>query len=469
VSGVHRPGVTAPATTVRPRPLVPAGVDDVPAPARLPATGALVAAGLGLVAVLVPALVIGGGHPTAVPSGLPRAGVLVEWGLPVAELAARIASLATVGSLLFAAVLLPGSGRRLPAASARAVRGASRWALAWAGTSALSALLTLSRLIGVPPASLSGTSVWSYVTDVASGRAAVVVVAAAGVLALAAPRCTRPAPAAVLLAVALTALVVPAVLTGHSAAANDHLLAVTNLSLHVVTAAVWVGGLVALLRYGRGADDLGPAAGRFSAMALVCFLATSASGLLAAWLVLGGGTGALETVTGSGYGWLLAAKTAALVALGVLGRHHRRSTLPAVRAGRPRSFRRFAAVEAAVMMTTIALAVALSASPPPAPSSQPAPPGSGIEDMTGHDHGRLSVTVLVDEDRFHVSAPVAPGSRVTVHNATSTEVTITASDGTFDIVVPGRTLTTFPAPDEAGSYPFSSRHSPAFTGVLVVR
>jgi putative copper resistance protein D len=186
-------------------------------------------------------------------------------------------------------------------------------------------------------------------------------------------------------------------------------------------------------------------------------------------------------VSGTGYGWLLAGKAVALVALGVFGRHHRRTTLAAVRAGHPRSFRRFAAVEAAIMLTTIALAVALSTSPPPAlgppaapvqPAAQgapPASPGSEVEDMAGHDHGKLSVTVLVGETRFHVSAPVAAGSRVTVHNATTTEVTITAADGTFDVVIPGRTLMTFAAPDERGSFPFFSHHSRTFTGVLVVR
>ncbi|WP_324276689.1 hypothetical protein [Blastococcus brunescens] len=89
--------------------------------------------------------------------------------------------------------------------------------------------------------------------------------------------------------------------------------------------------------------------------------------------------------------------------------------------------------------------------------------------MAGHDHGDLSVTVLIDETRFHVSAAVRPGASVTVHNPTRTEVTITAVDGSFDVVVPSGTLMTFRAPDEPGSYPFESRHSASFTGVLVVR
>jgi len=89
--------------------------------------------------------------------------------------------------------------------------------------------------------------------------------------------------------------------------------------------------------------------------------------------------------------------------------------------------------------------------------------------MAGHDHGELSVAVLIDGDRFHVAGPVAAGSRVTVHNAGDIEVTITAADGSFDVVVPPHALLTFPAPEAAGSYPFVSRHSSSFADVLEVR
>jgi putative copper resistance protein D len=88
--------------------------------------------------------------------------------------------------------------------------------------------------------------------------------------------------------------------------------------------------------------------------------------------------------------------------------------------------------------------------------------------MSGHDHGDLTVGVLLDEARFHVSGPVAAGSLVTVHNSTATEMSITAVDGSFDVVVPPHALMTFPAPDEPGSYPFTSRHSASFADVLVV-
>jgi len=446
---------------------------------RFSAPGVVTAGSVGLVAVLVLALAVGGSGPSDVGAGLDQAGPLVDRGLPVARLATRIAALGTVGALLFEAVLRPAR-TGLPDAPRPALRAASVWATAWAATTAVHALLTLAQLVG---ATITLEAVRIFVADTAAGRAALVVLAASVLVALFTRRTSGRAGTGLLLVVALAGLVVPVVLTGHSAAADDHVLAVTNLSVHVVAASVWVGGLLALLVHGRDRAVLAPAAARFSAVALVCFLATGCSGLLAAWLALRSGPDGLSAALGTGYGTLLVAKTVALTALGVFGRHHRRRTLPLLRAGARRGFRRFAAVEAAVMLATVALAVALSSSPPPAAAGTTAPavgaaptaPEAGAAEqpaadpMAGHDHGELSVAVLIDETRFHVAGPVDAGSRVTVHNATGTEVTITATDGSFDVVVPGHALMTFEAPDEPASYPFASRHSPSFADVLVVR
>jgi putative copper resistance protein D len=389
----------------------------------------------------------------------------VEVAVAGARFAVRVAALGTVGALLYAAVLRTAPP---PASSRRALRAASLWATVWAATTAIHALLTLTQLVG---GAVTVAALRTFATDLAAGRAAVVVLALAVVVAAAARRCRTAGGARALLAVAVAGLVVPVVLTGHSATADDHVLAVTNLGVHVVAASVWIGGLLALLVHGR--DEPAPAAARFSAVALGCFMATAASGLLAAWLVLSD-AGGPAAVLGSGYGWLLLAKTAALVVLGVFGLQHRRRTLPRLRAGHPGSFRRFAVAEMGVMLATVALAVALSASPPPAaaaPAPGPTAPtvSAGAEAMAGHDHGELSVTVLIDETRFHVAGPVEAGARVTVHNATATEVTITADDDSFDVVVPGHALITFEAPDEPGTYRFGSRHAASFTDVLVVR
>jgi putative copper resistance protein D len=342
----------------------------------------------------------------------------------------------------------------------------------------LQAVLTLSQVVGTSPTALTWSAAETFVNDLPAGRSTVVVLVAATVIGVLAWRSTRPATAAALLLLAGGALVVPAVLTGHSAAADNHLLAVTNLALHVVAAAVWVGGLVALIVHGRRTDEVVTASARFSRVALACFVVSGASGLLAAWLILAGRPGGFGAVLGTGYGWLLTLKLLALLALGTFGWQHRRRTLPALRDRQPGAFHRFAVAEAAVMLATIAVAVALAASPPPpateASTAGPAPTAAAAEDapaadpMAGHDHGDLSVGVLIDDTRFHVPSPVDPGSTVTVFNSSDTAATITADDGSFDVDVPAHALVTFPAPDEPGSYDFGSRTATGYRDVLVV-
>lgn len=436
---------------------------------------AALAAAVALLGLLFWALAVGSGEPVAGATGLPGAGRIVEWGLPVATLAGRVAAVGTVGTLLFAAVLLPGRGTALPAQSRRALRAASSWALGWAAATTIGALLALSRLLGTAPTSVSWASLRVFVEDTGAGRAALLGVAVAVVVAATAPRCTVTG-ARSLLVLALSALVLPVVLSGHSSAAEDHLLAVTILGVHVVAATAWIGGLLALLVHGRGAGALPATAARFSRLALGAFLATAVSGVFAAWVVLGG-SGPLLDALGTGYGALLIAKTAGLLLLGLLGWQHRRRTLPRLRAGDGRAFRRFAAGEVLVMLATVALAVALAASPPPAGATATGPASgaaagttapAAADPMAGHDHGELSVGVLVDDERFHVARPVVAGSRVTVFNGSDAEVTLTAADGSFDLAVPSRTLTTFLAPREPGEYGFTSAHSASFADVLVV-
>jgi putative copper export protein len=458
-------------TTAPPRPAPTRTAAPAARPRPLPRV-LLWAGAAGLAAVLVLALVVGGARPS---SGLASAGPFVDWGRPVASLASRIAALGTMGALLFAGALLP---RPDAAPWQRAMRAASGWALAWAAATLATAWLTLSELVGVGPLSLPVSAAGTFVSDLPAGRAALTTLTAALSIALAAAFRPGVDSARFLLLVAGMGLVVPAVLTGHSASAANHMLAVNNLAVHVVTAAVWVGGLVALVAFGRGTGVLGPAAARFSAVALWCFVLMGVSGVLASWLVLGGDGGTLLAALGTGYGVLLLGKTAGLLALGGFGWWHRRRTLPGLRAGSAGAFRRFAVVEAAVMLATVALAVGLAASPPPAAvapdvprAAAPADPGRAepaADPMAGHDHGDLSVAVLVDATRFHVAGPVEAGSRVTVFNSGSAEVTLTADDGSFDVVVPAGALMTFAAPAEPGDHAFGSRHSGSFQDVLVV-
>jgi putative copper resistance protein D len=122
---------------------------------------------------------------------------------------------------------------------------------------------------------------------------------------------------------------------------------------------VWVGGLAALVAQ-RGRPSLAVAVPRFSALALLCFVAVAASGSVATWTRLPG----LADLWTTGYGGLLLAKASLLVALGAAGFLHRRRTVAAVVGGAPGAFARLAAAEVGLMTLALGLAVALTRTSP---------------------------------------------------------------------------------------------------------
>ena len=344
------------ATTPRPAPR--------PTPGRDPAAVllAIAAALTGATAVLVVALVLG--RAGAAPG---TAGALTVWGLPIARLVMDVAALGTIGLLLLGGFLLPAERERLAQPARAVVRTSVWWALAWAGSAVVTGALTMSDIAGRPVTEvLTPQAVRTFAGSTSQGRALVLVVGLATVLALCARR-TRTVNDAWLLLVLAALTVVPPALTGHSADAAGHDLATLSLVLHMLAASAWVGGLGALVIYGRGAAASGPTPSRYSQLAFGCYLLVGVSGLVNATIRLGGWPGAVGELFGSRYGWLLLGKLAAFVILGGFGWWHRSSTLPALAGGRPAAFARFATVELVVTLLAVALAVALSRSPTPVP------------------------------------------------------------------------------------------------------
>ncbi|MGW4498731.1 cytochrome c oxidase assembly protein [Micromonospora sp. NPDC004336] len=310
------------------------------------------------VAVLLLGLRAGEALTTAIP-GLPDPGPVTTWGLPVLRLLADGLATLAVGMAVTAAFLLPGDGRSVSPYGWLLLRRASAAAGAWAATAAALIVLTVSDLLGVPVDELTPATVVSFASSISQGQALLLqagLALAAAVLARAGV--SRGLAAAVAL-VALVALLPPA-FTGHAAGAGNHQIAVTSLALHVVAAALWVGGLAALLMV-RRSRQLADAAGRYSRLALGCCTAVAVSGAASAAVRLG----TPAELWQSRYGWLVLGKLGALVVLGALGAVHRSRTLPALRAGRRDAFGRLAAGELVVFAATVALAVALSRSPTP--------------------------------------------------------------------------------------------------------
>ena len=475
--------------------------------------------------MLVVALLVGGGAPAPSPAGLPDAGAVTGWGLPVAHLAVRSLAVLTIGQLVFVALLVPATRTGPSAGALRALRGSAWTSAGWLVAEAVALVLTVSTVYGAPVSRLSTQAVAAAVTELTVGRVSLAVallltLVAGGSAALARrPSRRTRAGATLLLLTAAVAAVVPGIFAGHPAAAGNHVAAVLALSVHVLAASLWVGGLTALLLHGRRGFESVTVVRRFSTLALGCVLLLVLSGVGSALLVAGPPS---WSWVGEGWVRLLAAKTVLLVALALMGARHRRTTLPALSAGRPRAFVRLAAGEVVVMALAVTVSVALGTSAAPTPPAPPAtgaaapagstgpaagdpapevpagdaaPEGDGpvsaseqergdepvVEDMSGHDHGDLSVTVLVDAERFHVSAAVRPGQPVTVYNSSDVDATLTSVDGTggtadgsaFDVDVPARTFISFEAPDQEGDYAFVSRPGGAavdgFAATLPVR
>ncbi|MEV8637983.1 cytochrome c oxidase assembly protein [Streptosporangium sp. NPDC051023] len=297
-------------------------------------------------------------------AGLPDEGPFTRWGLPLAKLAMDGAAVLTVGALLMAVVLLPNSDGKLGAAARRWVGVASGAAFCWALAAAATLLFRVSTALGTPvtemfgggPAELAGLVVGSP-----WGVGLAVVVALTAVAGLLARRTVTAGGGALLLTLALTALLPPA-LTGHAASSPDHDLASTAVALHLMALSVWVGGLAVLCWHTLGGwPEPATAAERFSRAALWCYLAVALSGLFAAMARL---SSPAELVT-EPYGLLVLVKCALLAVLGLFGHLHRRRTLPLLNRGESGAFARLAGGEVALMCATVGVAVALSESPPP--------------------------------------------------------------------------------------------------------
>nr|WP_279672172.1 bifunctional copper resistance protein CopD/cytochrome c oxidase assembly protein [Flexivirga meconopsidis] len=115
-------------------------------------------------------------------------------------------------------------------------------------------------------------------------------------------------------------------------------------------------------RLGKGAADV---IARFSVIATWCYVAVGLSGLLNAWIRLGG-FGGLD----SKYGVVILAKIVALLGLGVFGWFQRQRVVDRLRADggstpARSAFVRLALVEALVMGVAVGLGAALSRSEPP--------------------------------------------------------------------------------------------------------
>ncbi len=308
-------------------------------------------------AALVWALVFGGATAEL---ALGDPGPVVRWGLPVAKLCVNLAAAGMVGTLVTALFALEAGRREFDAALDAASISAAVFTLAAAATG----YFTFLNVLGATPSpdAMFGQQLGRFFTGTELGRAwlmTTIAGAAVTILAFA----VRSWTATLLVAIVAVATLVPMATQGHSGEESNHDAAVMALVLHIIAAAVWLGGLLlmVLVRPVMSRASIATALSRYSSIALAAFVVVAVSGTVRASI----GVGAWEALL-SPYGVLVLVKATALLAIGVLGAWYRRRLIGRLRtdAG-PQTFWGIVLLEFAFMGVASGVAAALARTPPP--------------------------------------------------------------------------------------------------------
>ncbi|MGH3614088.1 MAG: cytochrome c oxidase assembly protein [Pseudonocardia sp.] len=374
---------------------------DPAAPSTRPPSGVTGVVVMGAaVAVLAAAglTALSGATPVAA-LGLPDPGTLTTVGLPAVRALAEVCMVVTIGALLLAAFLVaPQRSGYLDVAGYRALRTGSYASVGWSATALIMVPLSVADALGRPVGEVLRPGLLVDVVPRLTSATAWALTAVVALLVLIGCRSVLTwGWGVVLFGLALIGPL-PVTLTGHSAVGGAHDLATDSLMLHVLAASLWVGGLVAVLALAAASGPdrdaaLATAVPRFSRLALVCWVVLAATGVVNALIRV-----PVAELFGSTYGLLVLAKTAALIALGVLGALHRRNSVDRAARGEPGALLRLGGVEVLLMLGTIGLAVALGASAPP--DGAEGPP-SRTEVLLGYDlSGPPTLVRLALEWRF---------------------------------------------------------------------
>ena len=290
-----------------------------------------------------------------------------------------LAAASTVGLLVVAATIIPearSTHRRITAA-----RYACACGVVWVVAGLVGLVLSFASLSGTKLTDpMFGVQLQTFVFQLEFLRVAAISSAMALVVTTGAALVRRRSGMVALAALSILAIL-PLSLAGHAAGAANHDTAVNSLAVHLVSALVWVGGLLALamLRPLLG-TAFAVSVQRYSTLAGWCFVAVAVSGAANAWIRVGS-IGNLA----SGYGALVILKVVALVALGVAGWLQRSRVVNRIAADplAGRLFGRLALVELVVMGAAFALGAALSRSAPPGPDT-PVISSDPAYALTGH-------------------------------------------------------------------------------------
>ncbi|MET0479746.1 MAG: cytochrome c oxidase assembly protein [Mycetocola sp.] len=333
-----------------------------------------------LVAASLLALMVGlayGGGADARPIGDP--GALVRFGLPIAKLFVNLGAAVTIGAIVLALFAFSPKKDEYHRALDVAASGAAVYAIAAGATGFLTFLNVTGTAITFDDQ--FGAKLGLFFTDVELGQAWLATTLIAATLTV---LCFAVRGQILMVFVGVLALIslVPMAQQGHAAGTAGHDAAVTGLGLHLLFAAVWLGGLltIILLRETLESGRIIPVIERYSTLALVSFIVVAVSGYASAELRIG----TLDHLL-TPYGVLVLGKAAVLIAIGLFGAVQRNWLITRMKAAGESIGRYFwwiVVAELAFMGIASGLAAALARTATPVPEELPGVP-TAAEILTG--------------------------------------------------------------------------------------
>ncbi len=325
-------------------------------------------------AVMAWALAYGGG---AAPLAIGDPGPFVRWGLPTAKLVVNLSAAGMAGVLVTALYTLKAGEREFDLALDAASVSAAIFTVAAAVTGFLTFVDAFNPVISAGPE--FGAQLGRFLVETEVGRTWLITTIAGAALTVL-TFAVRSWTATFFVAILALAALVPMGTQGHSGAERDHHEAMTALILHIIAAAIWLGGLIlmVLVRPVLGRKGSATALGRYSSVALVAFIVVAVSGTIRAMI----GLRSWEALL-SPYGLILSVKIAALIALGLFGAWYRRRLIGSLQEdAASRRFWGLVAFELALMGAAAGAAAALARTPPPVATTAPTVP-TPAERLTG--------------------------------------------------------------------------------------
>ncbi|WP_248146580.1 cytochrome c oxidase assembly protein [Microbacterium aoyamense] len=316
-----------------------------------------------------------GGGAAELTTGDP--GAFVRWSLPIAKLFVNLSAAGMVGVLVTALFTLEAGERPFDAALDAASISAAIFTISSAATGFLSFIDAFNPSLSAGPE--FGAQLGRFLVETEFGRTWLITTVAGAMLTVL-TFAVRSWTATLFVAILSIAALVPMGTQGHSGEEAFHHEAMTALILHIIAAAVWLGGLLlmVIVRPLQTRDETATMLARYSSIALAAFIVVAISGTVRAAI-------GLRDVSAlfSPYGLILIVKVIALVSIGVLAAWYRRRLIGRLREdGASRRFWGLIALELALMGIASGAAAALARTPPPVPAVIPERP-TPAEVLTG--------------------------------------------------------------------------------------